>query len=89
MLEGYGLSSNTLTLLFDNSSAIDISENLVQHSWTKHIDIKHHFNRDSFEKNLVCISHTSTEYQLADICTKALNFKRFSNIRKSLDMCML
>jgi hypothetical protein len=33
----------------DNTSAINISKNLVQHSHTKHIDIRHHFIRDLVE----------------------------------------
>lgn len=88
MLGDYGLSSNTLTMFYDNSSAIDISKNPVQHSRTKHIDIKYHF-RDLVEKDLICIKYVSTENQLADIFTKALDFERFSKLRKSLCMCMI
>lgn len=55
----------------------------------KKIDIKHHFIQDLVEKKLVSISHISTEKQLAGIFTKALDFQRFSSLRKSLGMCML
>ena len=89
MLDDYGLLSDTLTMYCDNSSAIDISKNPVQHSRTKHIDIKHHFIRDLVEKNLVHIEYIATENQLADIFTKALDFERFSTLRKSLGMCII
>jgi len=34
----------------DNTSAISIAKNPVQHSRTKHIDVRHHFLRDHVEK---------------------------------------
>ncbi|GFQ07628.1 retrovirus-related pol polyprotein from transposon tnt 1-94 [Phtheirospermum japonicum] len=39
MIEDYGLHSSILTVLCDNTSAIDISKNPIQHSRIKHIDI--------------------------------------------------
>ncbi len=54
----------------DNTSAISITKNLVQHSRTKHIDVRHHFIRDHVEKGDVSISFISTDLQLADIFTK-------------------
>jgi hypothetical protein len=41
----YGVILDKVPLLRDNESAIKISNNLVQHSRTKHIDIRHHFLR--------------------------------------------
>ncbi|XP_039127020.1 secreted RxLR effector protein 161-like [Dioscorea cayenensis subsp. rotundata] len=43
MLEDYGLQQGLLTIFCDNKSAIDISKNPVQHSRTKHIDLRYHF----------------------------------------------
>lgn len=45
MLTDYGFPQPTLTLFCDSTSAINISKNLVQHSRTKHIDIRHQFIR--------------------------------------------
>jgi hypothetical protein len=39
-----------IPLLCDNESAIKIANNPVQHSRTKHIDIRHHFLRDHVSK---------------------------------------
>ncbi|GJW25458.1 retrovirus-related pol polyprotein from transposon TNT 1-94 [Tanacetum coccineum] len=46
--------------------------NNVQHSRSKHIDIRHYFIREQVEKGVVELYFVRTEYQLADIFTKAL-----------------
>ena len=58
--------------------------NPVLHSRTKHIDIRHHFIRDLVEKGLISLKFVPTKNQLADILTKALDYERFSFLRKSL-----
>ncbi|GMP75039.1 hypothetical protein CsSME_00032259 [Camellia sinensis var. sinensis] len=76
MLHDYGIEQNTLTLFCDNTSAINISKNHVQHSRTKHIDIRHHFIRELVEEGLVVLEHIPTEHQKADIFTKPLDLLR-------------
>ena len=49
LLVDYGLSQETMVVYFDNSSAIDIFKNPIQHSKTKHIEIRYHFIRDLVE----------------------------------------
>ncbi|KAK6122090.1 hypothetical protein DH2020_044166 [Rehmannia glutinosa] len=89
-LRDFDIKENeTLTVYCDKMSAIDVSKNSVQHSSTKHIDSRNHFIRDLVEKNIICIEYISTENQLANIFTKALDFERFSNLRKSLRLCVL
>ncbi|GKE62313.1 hypothetical protein Tco_1512680, partial [Tanacetum coccineum] len=56
---------------------IAISCNPVQHSKTKHIDIRYHFIKEHVEKGTVEIYFVGTEYQLADLFTKALLKERF------------
>jgi len=46
LLWDYGFTQDTMVIHYDNTSAINISKNPVQHSQTKHIDIRHHFIRD-------------------------------------------
>ncbi|GJX01395.1 retrovirus-related pol polyprotein from transposon TNT 1-94, partial [Tanacetum coccineum] len=58
-------------------SSIDISCNPVQHSKTKHIDILYHFIKEHVEKGNVELYFVGTEYQLADLFTKALPKERF------------
>ena len=61
----------------DNSSVIDISKNPVQHSKTKHIEIRYHFIRDLVERKIVCLEYIPTERQNADIFAKPLNRNKF------------
>nr|ABF97065.1 retrotransposon protein, putative, Ty1-copia subclass [Oryza sativa Japonica Group] len=56
-LRDYGLNVSKIPLLCDNESAIKIANNLVQHSRTKHIDIRHHFLRDHSTSGDIDIQH--------------------------------
>lgn len=56
-----------MTLFCDKSSAISISKNTVQHSWTKRIDIRHHFNQEVVEDKEIELEYASTNKQLVDI----------------------
>ncbi|WJX40607.1 hypothetical protein P8452_28061 [Trifolium repens] len=88
MLGEYNVQQDVLTLYCDNLSAINISKNPIQHSRTKHIDIRHHFIRDLVEDNIVTLEHVATENQLADIFTKALDANRFEALRGKLGICL-
>jgi hypothetical protein len=69
MLSEYNVKQDVITLYCDNLNAINISKNPIQHSRTKHIDIRHHFIRNLVEDNVVTLEHVATENQLADIFT--------------------
>jgi hypothetical protein len=45
-LRDFGYNLSKVSLLCDNESAIRMADNPVEHSRTKHIDIRHHFLRD-------------------------------------------
>jgi hypothetical protein len=75
----YSVTFQEIPLLCDNESAINIANNPVQHSRTKHIDIRHHFLRDRMSKGDIKIDGVSTDDQLADIFTKPLDESRFAN----------
>jgi hypothetical protein len=72
--------------LCDNESAVKIVNNPVQHSRTKHIDIRHHFLRDHVSKGEIKIDGISTNDQLADIFTKPLDEQRFCKLRNELNV---
>ncbi|GKD46695.1 retrovirus-related pol polyprotein from transposon TNT 1-94 [Tanacetum coccineum] len=67
-------------------SAIGISRNPVQHSRTKHISVHYHFLKEQVEKGIVELYFVRTEYQIADIFTKALSKERFEYLVGRLDM---
>ncbi|GKA60411.1 hypothetical protein Tco_0759818 [Tanacetum coccineum] len=52
----------------------------VQHSRSKHIDIRHHFIKEQVERKVVELYFVETKYQLADIFTKALPRERFATL---------
>nr|GFC21589.1 copia protein [Tanacetum cinerariifolium] len=79
-LSDYGFKFNTIPLYCDNQSAIALSCNSVQHSRSKHIDIRHHFIKDQVERRIVELYFVETKYQLADICTKALPRERYETL---------
>jgi hypothetical protein len=76
-LSDYGCEFSKIPLLCDNESAIKLANNRVQHSTTKHIDIRHHFLRDHEAKGDIALRHVSTERQLANIFTKPKTSKGF------------
>jgi len=88
MLKEYNVELEVLTLYCDNLSAINISKNPIQHSRTKHIDIRHHFIKDLVEEKVVTLEHVDTEEKLIDIFTKALDVKQFETLRGKLGICL-
>ena len=66
-LSDFGIKFKKVPLLCDNESAIKLTNNLVQHARTKHIDVRHNFIRDHQQKGDICIESVGTEDQLADI----------------------
>ncbi|GJV03887.1 hypothetical protein Tco_1337456 [Tanacetum coccineum] len=85
-LKDYGFLFNKIPLYCDNKSAIALSCNNVQHSRSKHIDIRHHFIREQVENGVVELYFVETNYQLADILTKALPRERFEFLLPRLGM---
>ncbi|GKD66698.1 retrovirus-related pol polyprotein from transposon TNT 1-94 [Tanacetum coccineum] len=70
-LTDYALGFNKIPMYCDNKSAIALSCNNVQHSRSKHIDIRFHFIKEHVENGVIELYFVNTEYQLADIFTKA------------------
>nr|GEZ13491.1 copia protein [Tanacetum cinerariifolium] len=66
------------------SASIDISCNPIQHSRTKHIAIRYHFIKEHVEKGMIELYFVKTDYQLADIFTKALPADRFNYLVRRL-----
>nr|GEU51996.1 putative reverse transcriptase domain-containing protein [Tanacetum cinerariifolium] len=84
-LTDYGFVFNKILLYCDNRSAISFCCNNVQHSSSKHIDIQHHFIREHVEKGVIELYFVTTDYQLANIFTKALPRERFEFLLPRLD----
>nr|GFB46800.1 retrovirus-related Pol polyprotein from transposon TNT 1-94 [Tanacetum cinerariifolium] len=85
-LTDYGFHFDKIPMYCDSKTAIAISCNPVQHSRTKHIDIKYHFIKEKVEKGIVELFFVRTEYQLTDLFTKALPEERFKYLIRRLGM---
>ncbi|GKE16143.1 retrovirus-related pol polyprotein from transposon TNT 1-94 [Tanacetum coccineum] len=83
-LTDYGLVFNKIALYCDKKSSIALCCNNVQHSRSKHIDIKHHFIKEQVESGAVGLYFVKTEYQLADIFTNPLARERLEFLIKKL-----
>ncbi|KAL8124412.1 hypothetical protein AgCh_012164 [Apium graveolens] len=79
-LRDFGVKYGKVPIYCDNTSTVNISKNLVNHSRIKHIEVRHHFLRDNAAKDKIELVFVPTEYQLADIFTKPLGEARFSTI---------
>ena len=77
---------NKIPIFCDNTSAIEISNNPVQHSRTKHIDVMYHFIRENVMNSTVELHFVPTEQQVADIFTKPLDESTFSRLVCELGM---
>ncbi|GJR44607.1 putative ribonuclease H-like domain-containing protein [Tanacetum coccineum] len=72
----YGYNFMNTMIHIDNNSTICIIENPVQHSKTKHIEIRHHFIRDCNAKKLIQMVKIDTEHNVADLLTKGFDAGR-------------
>ncbi|KAJ9541769.1 hypothetical protein OSB04_028275 [Centaurea solstitialis] len=82
----YGYKLKRVPIYCDSESAIAITSNPVQHSKTKHIDIRYHFIKDNVEKGNIEMFFVQTDYQLADLFTKPLDEKHFNFLVSKLGM---
>ncbi|GJV36079.1 retrovirus-related pol polyprotein from transposon TNT 1-94 [Tanacetum coccineum] len=85
----YGIRLDDVSIMCDNKGAIDLSKNPVQHSRTKHIEIRHHFLRDNVQKGNISIEKVASEDNIADIFTKPLKREVFNYLRLGLRMMEL
>ncbi|KAI3695473.1 hypothetical protein L1987_78470 [Smallanthus sonchifolius] len=82
----YEITFHETPILCDNTAVPHITKNPVQHSKTKHIEIKPHFIRDCVEKKHIQIVEVKTNKQTADIFTKAFDSTRFAQLVEMLGM---
>ncbi|GJS11117.1 gag-pol polyprotein [Tanacetum coccineum] len=76
-LTDYGFHFDKIPMYCVSKAVIAISCNPVQDSYTKNIDVRYHFITKQVERGIVELFFVRTEYQLADLFTKALSKDRF------------
>ncbi|GKC62302.1 retrovirus-related pol polyprotein from transposon TNT 1-94 [Tanacetum coccineum] len=85
-LTDYSLGFNKIPMYCDNKNAIALCCNNVQHSRSKHVDIRYHFIKEQVENGVFELYFVRTKYQLADIFTKALYRERIEFLIDKLGM---
>jgi hypothetical protein len=85
-LRDYGYKLSKVPLPCDNESAIRMADNPVEHSRTKHIDIRYHFLTDHQQWGDIEIAYVITKNQLANVFMKPLDEKTFSKLRNELNI---
>ena len=85
MLEEKNFQVRTPVIVnIDNQSAMKIAENDVDHSRTKHIDIKNHFIKNEINDKMIELKWVATENQIADIFTKGLGYPTYNKLKNVL-----
>ena len=84
LLLDYGIRQEHLTIYCDNTSAINISKNPIQHSRTKHIEIRHHFIWELVKDGTLTLEFIHIDDQKADLFTKPLDSKQFEFLRQNI-----
>nr|GFB42269.1 hypothetical protein [Tanacetum cinerariifolium] len=85
-LTDYSIHFDKISVYCNSKAAIAISCNPVQHSRTKHIDVRYHFIKEMVEKGIVELFFIGTKYQLVGLFTKALSEDRFKYLVRRLGM---
>ncbi|GKC55474.1 retrovirus-related pol polyprotein from transposon TNT 1-94 [Tanacetum coccineum] len=85
-LKDYGFNYNKIPLYCNSQSAITISCNPVHHSCTKHIHTRYHFIKEQVKNGIIELYFVRTEYQLADMFTKALLEDRFQYLVRRIGL---
>ena len=69
----------------DNQGAVQLAQNPITNSNSKHIDVRHHFLRELVGRREISIIHVPSPYQHADFLTKAISRESFE-FHRSLAM---
>ncbi|GJT57623.1 putative ribonuclease H-like domain-containing protein [Tanacetum coccineum] len=85
----YGFNFMNTKIHIDNESTICIVKNPVYHSKTKHIEIRHHFIRDCYEKKLISVEKIHTDLNVADLLTKPFDGPRFNYLVVSIGIAWI
>ncbi|GKD45589.1 putative ribonuclease H-like domain-containing protein [Tanacetum coccineum] len=85
----YGYNFMNTKIFIDNESITCIVKNPVFYSKTKHIEIRHHFIRDSNKKKLIQMIKIHTDQNVAYLLTKAFDVGRFQYLITSIGMLNL
>ena len=82
-------SQEAMKLYCDNTYAIEIANNPVQHDRTKHVKIDRHFIKEKLEVGIIIFPFVKSEDQLTDVLTKAVSSSVFGHSSDKLKACVI
>ena len=82
----YGYRMLRIPIYCYSESAIAISHNPIQHSKTKHIELRYHFIKDHILKGNIELIFVPTHEEIADVFTKALDSTKLNVFLQMLGM---
>ena len=68
----------------DNKATVALAHDPQSFNKTKHVARRHHFLRECVDSGVLDVKHISTEFNIADIFTKALDVKKFRLFRAAV-----
>ena len=80
----FNMELDTTVILCDDKSCIKMTENLVFHDKSKHIEIQYFYIRDMIQKGAMKLQYVSTDEQVVDVLTKPLYQVKFEYFRGKL-----
>jgi hypothetical protein len=80
----FDLEMEATTILCDNQSCINMTENPVFHDNSKHIEIRYHYICDMVQRGAIKIQYVSMDEQVVDVLTKPLSRVKFEHFRDNL-----
>ncbi len=89
LLSDLGMDVSPVMILEDNQGAIAIAKNPVDHSRTKHIDIRYHYIRECVQNGQIQLQYCPTDDMKADILTKPLVRQKFVYLRSQIGLCFI
>jgi hypothetical protein len=82
----FDLEMEATTILCDNQSCIKMTENLVFHDKSKHIEIQYHHIRDMVQRGAINLQYVNMDEQVVDVLTKPLSHVKFEHFRDKLSI---
>lgn len=90
ILQEIGLDHQKCFAIYnDNQGAHKLAKNLTFHSRSKHIDVRHHFIRESLKQGKISVYYIPTDDMMADVFTKPLTGPKHQKCLKLFGMCFL
>ena len=69
----FDMELDTTVILCDNQICIKMTENLLFHDKSKHIEIQYFYIRNMVQKGAIKIQYVSTDEKVANVLTKPLS----------------